>query len=166
MLGIGRGPRSPSATAIRTLCTYPGSNSWPRRSFGFCAGAVFHQIPEERLASPALSRASKDCLLGCKALRRLRMLPLAVKKKQTTAAAEARVINTLAQQLRIKPHTATADAKRICTNMGLSLSVSGFRRVWQRARMEAGLVVKIKRKNPSRVRRLQGSSRFLRVRSV
>jgi hypothetical protein len=94
------------------------------------------------------------------------MLPLAVKKKQTTAAAEARVINTLAQQLRIKPHTATADAKRICTNMGLSLSVSGFRRVWQRARMEAGLVVKIKRKNPSRVRRLQGSSRFLRVRSV
>ena len=63
---------------------------------------------------------------------------LAVKKKPTTAS-EERVIKTLAQQLRIKPHMATADVKRFCSNMGLSLSVGGFQRVWQRARIEAGL---------------------------
>ena len=69
---------------------------------------------------------------------------LAVKKQPTTAV-EARVIKTLTQQLRIKPQMATADAKRICSNMGLSLSVSGFRRVWQRARIDARLDARARR---------------------
>jgi hypothetical protein len=69
---------------------------------------------------------------------------LAVKKQPTTAV-EASVINTLAQQLRIKPHMAAADAKRFCSNMGLALSLSGFRRIWQRARIEAGLDARARR---------------------
>jgi hypothetical protein len=69
---------------------------------------------------------------------------LAVKKKPTTAS-EERVIKTLAQQLRIKPHMATADVKRFCSNMGLSLSVGGFRRVWQRARIDARLDARARR---------------------
>jgi hypothetical protein len=69
---------------------------------------------------------------------------LAVKKKPTTAN-EAHVVKALARQLRVKPHMATADAKRICSAMGLSLSVRGFRRAWQRARIEAGLDARARR---------------------
>ena len=116
-----------AADVIRVLCR-GGFSSDP----GGASGVASIESGLERLPTQ-LQRA----LSAANATR-------AVKKKLTTAA-EARVIRTLAQKLRIKPHMATADVKRICSNMGLSLSVSGFRRVWQRARIEAGLDARTRR---------------------
>jgi hypothetical protein len=116
-----------AADVIRVLCR-DGSSSDP----GGASGVASIESGLERL--PTRLQGARSAANAT----------LAVKKKPTTAA-EARVINTLAEQLRIKPHMATADAKQICTNMGLSLSVRGFRSVWQRARIEAGLDARARR---------------------